>query len=250
MFTTSAGKMTAACRSGPLIGPILGIVTAALAGSFAWGAPGAPQDPAEVARAVVQQYLPAAAAADTHTIVTAEPLDPRLRLTPCAEIPTGRLESNAIARGRALVRVSCRAPVSWNVFVPVRIETEAPVLVVVRNLPRGATVTAADATPQQRRLPGLSENYVKSRETLTAYRLRRPVATGQVLARDALEPAPVVLRGAQVTVRAENAGFRIESSGRALADAAPGQRLRVQHPESLKIVEGVVDNVGIVRVGP
>jgi flagella basal body P-ring formation protein FlgA len=83
-----------------------------------------------VARAVVQQYLPAAAAADTHTIVTAEPLDPRLRLTPCAEIPTGRLESNAIARGRALVRVSCRAPVSWNVFVPVRIETEAPVLVV------------------------------------------------------------------------------------------------------------------------
>jgi flagellar basal body P-ring formation protein FlgA len=250
MFTTSAGKLTAAWPRSLRIAPFLGIATTLLAANAAWGEAQAARDPVQIARAVVLQYLPAPAAADTYTIVTAEPLDPRLRLTPCADVPTGRLESNAIARGRALVRVSCRAPVSWNVFIPVRVETEAPVMVLIRNLPRGAAVTASDAAPQQRRFAGLSENYVKSGEPLTAYRLRRPVATGQVLARDALEPAPVVLRGAQVTVRAENAGFRIESSGRALADAAPGQRLRVQHPESLKIVEGVVDNVGIVRVGP
>jgi flagellar basal body P-ring formation protein FlgA len=250
MFKSSAGKLTVARQCGPRIAPAIGVATALLAGSATWGTAHPPHDPAEVARAVVLQYLPAPAAADTHTIVIAEPLDPRLRLNACTERPTGRVESNAIARGRALVRVSCRAPASWNVFVPVRIETDAPVMVLTRNLPRGATVTASDAAPQQRRFAGLSENYVKSGESLTAYRLRRPVAAGQVLARDALEPAPVVLRGAQVTVRAENAGFRVESSGRALADAAPGQRLRVQHAESLKIIEGVVDNVGIVRVGP
>lgn len=228
----------------------LGCALAAWCATDARGAVPAGIDPVAVARQVVQRNLPASESSDHDVEVLAQPLDPRLQLTPCDEPPTGRLESNAIARGRALVRVSCNTPVKWSVFVPVRIETEAPVLVLARNLPRGAVPEPADTTPQTRRFPGLSENYVKSFQALSGYRLRRPVAAGNVLTRDALELAPVVLRGSQVTMRAESNGFRIETSGRALADAAPGQRVRVQHPQSLKIVEGVVDNVGIVRVGP
>jgi flagella basal body P-ring formation protein FlgA len=208
------------------------------------------RDPAEIARAVVRQQLPDTGGIGNEVFIDAEPIDPRLRLGHCDHDPEGRLESNAIPRGRALVRVTCRAPVAWSVFVPVTIESEAAVRVLRANLPRGATVSADDAPPQRRRFSGLSENYVKSGDPLNGYRLRRPVAAGSVLARDALEPAPVVHRGAQVTVRAESAGFRIETSGKALADAAPGQRVRVQQVASLKVVEGVVDNAGIVRVGP
>jgi flagella basal body P-ring formation protein FlgA len=208
------------------------------------------RDPAEVARAVVRQQLPDTAGSGTEVFIEAEPVDPRLRLGRCAHEPEGRLDSNAIAQGRALVRVTCRAPVAWSVFIPVRIESEAPVRVLRVNLPRGAPVAEDDAPSQRRRFSGLSENYVKSGEPLTGYRLRRPVTAGSVLARDALELAPVVHRGAQVTVRAESAGFRIETSGKALADAAPGQRVRVQQVTSLKVVEGVVDNAGIVRVSP
>jgi flagella basal body P-ring formation protein FlgA len=250
MFIKCAGKLTAGNqRNGGVAAALLCAVTA-LAASLADATAVSQRDPVEVARTIVRQHLPPADTADISTFVIAEPLDPRLRLSACHEVPSGRLESNAITRGRALVRVSCRAPVSWNVFVPVRIESEAPVRVLTRSLPRGATVAPADAALQQRRFLGLSENYVKSDEALTGYRLRRPVAAGDVLTRDALEPAPLVLRGSQVTLRAESSGFRIESSGRALADAAAGQRVRVQHAESLKIVEGVVDNVGIVRIGP
>ena len=36
--------------------------------------------------------------------------------------------------------------------------------------------------------------------------------------------------------------------GRALADAAAQQRLRVQNLESLKVVEGVAESEGVVRV--
>lgn len=208
------------------------------------------RDPAEIARAVVRQQVPDTAGSGAELFIDAEPVDPRLRLGHCEHDPEGRLESNAIARGRALVRVTCRAPVAWSVFVPVTIESEASVRVLRANLPRGAAVSPDDAPPQRRRFSGLSENYVKSGDPLTGYRLRRPVAAGSVLAREALEPAPVVHRGAQVTVRAESAGFRIETSGKALADAAPGQRVRVQQVASLKVVEGVVDNAGIVRVGP
>lgn len=250
MIAKSARKLTVDRQRVLRMTPVIGVGMALLTGSVAWGVAPESHDAVEVARTIVQQYLPANAAPGSQTIVIAESLDPRLQLHHCDAVPTGRLESNAIARGRALVRVSCRAPVSWSVFVPVRIETEAPVLVLTRNLPPGATIAATDATPQRRRFPGLSENYVKSGEPLNAYRLRRPVAAGHVLAREALELAPAVLRGAQVTLRAESIGFRVESSGRALADAAPGQRVRVQPAESLKIVEGVVDNMGIVRVSP
>jgi flagella basal body P-ring formation protein FlgA len=224
------------------------VLTTAMPGAVATAAGAG--DPVAVARNLVEQQLPRNAAPDTTVFVRAEPLDPRLRLAPCGQSPEARLESNAITRGRALVRVACRAPVAWSVFVPVSVESEASVRVLRANLPRGATISEDDAPPQRRRFSGLSENYVKSGDPLTGYRLRRPVAAGSVLARDALEPAPVVHRGAQVTVRAESAGFRIETSGKALADAAPGQRVRVQQVASLKVVEGVVDNAGIVRVGP
>ena len=224
------------------------LLATAMPGQVATAAGG--RDPVAVALELVERQVPRTAAADVAVFVHAEPVDPRLRLAACGEDPEARLESNAIARGRALVRVTCRGPVAWSVFVPVSVESEASVRVLRTNLARGATVGEDDAPLQQRRFSGLSENYVKSGESLSGYRLRRPVAAGSVLARDALEPAPVVHRGAQVTLRAESAGFRIETSGKALADAAPGQRVRVQQVASLKVVEGVVDNAGIVRVGP
>lgn len=175
--------------------------------------------------------------------------DPRLRLATCTVPLATRLETDRIEQGRALVRVACQQP-AWSVFVPVRVETDAEVLVASRPLTRGSTLSANDVRLERRRFSGVSESYVKSFAELGRYRLRRPLAPGALLARDALEPAPVVQRGSLVTLRAEAGAFRIDAAGRAMADAAPGQRVRVQNAASLKIVEGVADEAGIVRLDP
>jgi len=45
-------------------------------------------------------------------------------------------------------------------------------------------------------------------------------------------------------------GIEVRAPGRALADAAASQRLRVQNLASLKIVEGVAETDSVVRVSP
>jgi flagella basal body P-ring formation protein FlgA len=213
----------------------------------------APAAIAGAAEAGVRQALGNAAspANDAGVVlhVRAQPPDPRLRLATCQGALATRLETERIAQGRALVRVTCDQPV-WSVFVPVRVETETEVLVASRPLHRGSAVSAEAVRLERRRLSGVTENYVKSADELRRYRLRRPLVPGALLARDALEPAPVVRRGSIVTLRAESGGFRIDAAGRALADAAPGMRVRVQNAASLKVVEGVADDVGIVRLDP
>ncbi len=208
---------------------------------------------AGTAKAAVRAMLGAgtAPARDTGSMlyVWAQVPDPRLRLPTCAVPLQARLATERIEYGRTLVRVSCNEP-AWSLFVPVRVETETDVLVVSRPLQRGSAVTAADVQLQRRRFSGVTENYVKSVDDLRRYRLRRPLTPGALLARDALEPAPVVQRGSLVTVRTETGGYRVDAAGRALADAAPGQRVRVQNIASSKVVEGLADEDGIVRLEP
>ena len=71
-----------------------------------------------------------------------------------------------------------------------------------------------------------------------------------MLSADALSAALLIHRGQEVTLTASANGFEVRAPGRALADAAAQQRVRVQNLLSLKVVEGVADSEGVVRVTP
>ena len=80
--------------------------------------------------------------------------------------------------------------------------------------------------------------------------LIRPLAAATPLLRAQLAPDPIVQKGEGVRVVAGQGGMGIRAPGRALADAAPGGRLRVQNVNSLKVVEGRADSSGVVTVDP
>ena len=79
---------------------------------------------------------------------------------------------------------------------------------------------------------------------------RRALAEGSPLAADALSAALLIHRGQTVTLVAQTAGFEVRAPGKAMADAAAGQRVRVQNLRSLKVIEGLADSQGVVRVLP
>mgnify|MGYP006202654589 CR=1 FL=1 len=64
-----------------------------------------------------------------------------------------------------------------------------------------------------------------------------------------LQPDVLVRRGQQVTLIAANGGVQIRAQGQALTEGAADERVRVQNVSSLKVVEGVVESDGVVRVG-
>lgn len=177
------------------------------------------------------------------------PLDPRLRLSGCA----GKLDTFANAprhsQSRVIARVSCGSP-AWTLNVPVEVRRTHTVLVLRRALGRGESIAAADVVAQKRELPGLASPFVARPEDLAGRLTRRPLPEGTAVTAEALSAALLIKRGQQVTLVAQSAGFEVRAPGRAMADAAANQRIRVQNLNSLKIVEGLADNDGTVRVVP
>jgi flagella basal body P-ring formation protein FlgA len=186
----------------------------------------------------------------TSVELEAAPIDPRMRLPACA----GKLEArSAMPRGsqsRAIVRVACTSGTRWSLNVPVEIRRRTDVLVTKRAAARGETLSAADVTVQSRVVPGLESPYVGAIAELEGRLTRRPIPSGTALTAEALQAALLIHRGQNVTLAASHSGIEVRAPGLALADASANQRVRVQNLNSLKIVEGVADTEGVVRVRP
>jgi flagellar basal body P-ring formation protein FlgA len=148
------------------------------------------------------------------------------------------------------VRVACTEGAAWSINVPVDIRRRTDVLVTRRAVARGETLTAADVDVQSRMLPGLASPFVGKVGDLAGRPARRPIPSGTAVAADALGAAVLIRRGQNVTLAASSAGIEVRAPGLALADAAAHQRVRVQNLYSLKVVEGVADTDGVVRVTP
>lgn len=180
----------------------------------------------------------------------AAPLDPRLRLDPCSSPLEAQAPLPRPGQSRALVRVSCPRGAAWTLNVPVDMRRRVDVLVMKRAAARGETLGLNDVTVQSRVLPGLASPYVGSVADLADRVTRRPIPSGMAVSADALAAALLIRRGQNVTLAAMGSGIEVRAPGIAMADAAPKQRVRVQNLYSLKIVEGVADTDGVVRVNP
>lgn len=188
--------------------------------------------------------------AATDVKLAAASLDARLRLAACATPLETHAQPPRGNQSRVLARVSCASGAVWTVHVPVDIRRAHSVLVLRRAVARGEAIGAADVDAQTRELPGMASPFVARTEDLAGRFTKRAIPAGSLLSADALSAALLIHRGQEVTLTAAANGFEVRAPGRALADAAAQQRVRVQNLLSLKVVEGVADSEGVVRVNP
>ncbi len=177
-------------------------------------------------------------------------LDDRLTLPDCPGKTSASLPAGANWGERTLVQLRCDDGIHWSVMVPIHIESEMPVLVLRAASARGANLQTSDVSKETRRVPGISADYVNSTAQLMRQHLRRPLGAGSVLRVMDLEGDALVHRGELVSVVSETRGMRIQVEAVALADARSGERVRLQNRGSLKLLDGVVDTDGTVRVQP
>jgi flagella basal body P-ring formation protein FlgA len=179
--------------------------------------------------------------------VSADALDPRLRLKQCESRPQGLLNAATRIGARVTVGVRCAKP-KWTVYVPVRVETELPVLVLRRALDRNSPLSEADVERTTLRVPGLSSSYITSVEELAGRHLRRESMPGTPLTIDLLIEDVLVRHGQRVTLVASAGGLEVRAQGEAITDAGPTGRVRVLNLASRRIVEGQVESRDLVRV--
>ncbi len=180
--------------------------------------------------------------------LTAAPLDDRLRLPRCERGLDALASTPRSTQPSVVVRVTCAGAGAWSINVPVKITRRIPVLVLRRAAGRGETLQATDVSVESRQVNGLVSPFVARVEDLAGRLTRRPLAQGTPVPAEALGAALVVRRGQNVTLTAFFNGIEVRAPGIALADAAVEQRVRVQNAYSLKVVEGIAENGGLVRV--
>jgi flagella basal body P-ring formation protein FlgA len=185
---------------------------------------------------------------DGQAIVHAQNLDPRLRLAECDRPLSAAIAGDGQARAHTTVTVRCEGVVHWTVYLSVTIDSEFSVLVANRALARDAELTAADFDLMQRRLPGLTTDYVTKPSMLKGQRLRQGIASGEALSLEAITPSNVIHRGQQVTLIARAGDFQVRMSAVALSDGRLADRIRVQNLSSQRVVEGIVRSDNEVEV--
>lgn len=80
------------------------------------------------------------------------------------------------------------------------------------------------------------------------WRVAKSVGTEQVIGTDAIEPVPVVARGAKVNLVFDGPNIKLSVKAEALADAGVGQVVQVRNLQSNRKVQAVVQDAGTVVV--
>ena len=123
-------------------------------------------------------------------------------------------------------------------------------LVLRHAVQRDALLTPADVSMETRRIDGLGAAYLESPSELEGRTVRRTLSAGTTLTIDMFAADDVVHRGQAVTLLAATEAIEVRAAGRALEDAPAGARLKVENLSSMKVVEGVAQAAGVVRVDP
>ncbi len=195
----------------------------------------------------IQSVAQAAAAAQLppSAQVSANGLDPRLRLAECEESP--QADPPSIRGAQATVAVRCAVP-AWTVYVGVRISDPRPVIVLSRSAARGDVLDASMMELQERDVAQMPFGYLDTLRAGLGQQLRRSVPAGTALSPNDVEGERLVHRGDIVTVLGRAGGLEVRTSGKAMNDGAEGDRVRVQNDSSKRIVEGVVSARGVVEI--
>lgn len=186
----------------------------------------------------------------SNIVVTAGRLDPRLRLAHCGGPLDASFISGTTVQPQMSVRVGCRAPANWTLYVPVTVQSRIRVWALLAPQAQGARLGTADVAAVTRLVGGLAVGYVTNLSELARATLRHPLPAGAVLTSADLLPDFMVRQGEQVTLVASIDGIQVRASGLALQAGRYGALIRVQNATSAKVVQGVVENDRVVDVTP
>lgn len=214
---------------------------------LAGGARAAEPEPLHEIAFTAQDYV--AAHLGDGTRAEAAPLDRRLRMPLCGS-PLQAAGPAPNAGNAWLVAVHCTGPSMWTLYVPVRASQRRSVVVLTRSLPPGTPIPADALTLQERDVSSLGYGYVGSLDDAVGKLLRHPVSAGATLTPDAVASPASIKHGQQVTLLCEAGGISVRADGKALADGASGDRIKAENLDTHRIVEGVVQDNGVVEINP
>jgi flagella basal body P-ring formation protein FlgA len=175
-------------------------------------------------------------------------LDARLRLQACDAALIAFTHKQRVGLGNQTIGVKCPTDQPWTIYVPVTVKLFKPVVVATKALSARHILTKSDVTVKQVDVGALRQGYLSDIALVVGQQLKRPLAVGMVINQNTVKPEKIVRRGEMITLIAVAGSMQVKMNGTALSDASLGQRVRVKNSSSKRVVIGVVDAPGVVRV--
>lgn len=137
---------------------------------------------------------------------------------------------------------------------PVRVSGQlvetAEVVVPLRTIARGETLTAADVTVERRPRDAQFNDVLGEMKAAVGKVAKRMLVAGSVLRNSDVQREEVVGRGEIVTIVYESRGIAISLRGRANEAGAVGDVISITNPQSKRVLQGTVTGPGRVNVSP
>lgn len=174
--------------------------------------------------------------------------DTRLRLVAC-ELPLETfLPPGARALGNVAVGIRCNGVNRWTIYLSASVREFHEVVVLTRSVPRGVLFKPDDFRLEMRDTTSVRGGYLRDPDRAIGMLSRRSLSAGSVLTENSVEAPDMVKRGQQVVMVARAGGLEVRSSGKALADGAEGDLVRVRNVHSERIVQALVTGPGTVVI--
>lgn len=229
------------------------LVGGGLLGAICAGGPAAAADavqPADtiVAAAVAASEERALQQGYDNVAVEVRPLDDRLRLPLCDEPLESFSPQAGQVLGAASVGVRCRGPEPWTIYVRTSVSARQEIPVLARSLPRNAVVTREDLKMIDQPLESAANGVILDPDRIVGMELTRALNAGSTIRLNQLRSPKIIKRGQQVTLTSGLNGLEVRIQGKALGDAAEGERVAVSNLSSGREVEGTAHSDGTVSV--
>ncbi len=192
---------------------------------------------------VMSQY----SSGDAQVEIIPVKLDPRLRLVNCDQALDAEYSSSSRRGGRLTVNVKCNGSKPWTLYVPVQVKVMQNVVVLSHSLSRNSIISQSDLKIEQRDINRMTAGYFSDLQEVIGKTLKRSVGAGLALSPAYVESQRLVKRGQQVILLAQTGSITVKMSGKAMANGAAGERIKVKNLSSNRVIEGVITEEGVIR---
>lgn len=192
-------------------------------------------------------------AADTHSgaekvEISIPPLDQRLVLPQCTEELEVFQPRGSTLQGLTTIGVRCANHKPWTIRIRAEIKVFDYIAVLATTVRRGDEITPENVMLELTDRSTLRGDSMTDFESLIGYRFKRRYPAFRALNRSMLDMPRLIQKGQKVAIITENSSIRVRMKGVALTDGARGNLIQVRNLSSGRVIEGIVDGQGVVKV--
>ena len=175
-------------------------------------------------------------------------LNSRLKLANCNKPLHIAFSNLQKTYGRTSLDISCRNSPKWRIHLPIKVDVYDDVLITKHPFSLGQKIGIWMLEYKKRNISLLNQGYFTQFNDLKNRESRRNLRRGSILTLNNTRLSEMVKSGQHVTLVLNYKGINIRTSGKALQSARIGQPVKVRNSQSQKIIEGIVDGEGLVKV--